>query len=127
MIILKDPIPQDQIFFKQTLDDDGTILGAEWWSSDKPDRIKIEIVDIINENQNFKSDITESNYMIYKSDKGEQVALHIQATLSQGIRELMKSPWQRSLHMYESIYDTNPLFMKASEAKVYGISPLSAF
>ena len=55
------------------------------------------------------------------------MALHIQATLSQGIRELMKSPWQRSLHMYESIYDTNPLFMKASFAKVYGISAWNAF
>ena len=84
---MKDPLPRDQIFFKQTLDDDGTILGAEWWSSDQPDRIKIEIVDIIGENHNFKSDITESNYTIYKNDKEEQVALHIQATLSQGIRE----------------------------------------
>lgn len=50
LIILRDPIPQDEIFFKQTVDEEGKIIGAEWWSSDKPDRITINIVDIIHKN-----------------------------------------------------------------------------
>ena len=106
-ILLKEEIPGDEILFKQTLDENDYITGAEFWTSEQPDRIKIEIVDIIGKNQNFKSDITESNYMIHMNDKGEEVAIHVQATLSQGIRELMKSPYQRLAHIFDSVYDTN--------------------
>ena len=78
MIILNEPIPQDKILFKSTINpEDESIIGAEWWSSEEPDRLKIEFVDIIGRNQNFKSDITESNYTIYKNKEGEDIALHI--------------------------------------------------
>jgi hypothetical protein len=71
LILLRDSIPGDEILFKQTLDENDQIVGAEFWTSEEPDRIKIEIVDIIGQNFNFKSDITESNYMIHINDQGE--------------------------------------------------------
>ena len=51
MIILNEPIPQNRILFKSTVNPgDGEIVGAEWWSSEEPDRLKIEFVDIIGRN-----------------------------------------------------------------------------
>ena len=83
---MKDPIP-GKIYFKSTLDEsNGRIKGAEWRSSDKPDRIVVKFDDIIGRNHNFKSDITESNYTVYKNEKGEQVALHVVSTLAQAMR-----------------------------------------
>ena len=39
----------------------------------------------------------------------------------------MKSPWQRSSHMFDSIYDTNKLFAEASNEKIFGIPVWTAF
>lgn len=102
---------------KSTVDEDsGKINGGEWWSSESNDRIEIKMTDIIDNNMNLKSDLTESIYKIYKNEKGEQVAFHAQATISKRMRELMKSPWQRALHMFLSFYDSNPVFSKAMDS-----------
>ena len=81
------------------------------------------MTDIVGQDMNLKSDLTESQYKIYKNNKGEQVAFHIQTTLTLGLRELMKSPWQRSLHIIDSIFDTQPNFKNFVETgKVFGVS-----
>jgi len=59
---------------------------------------------------------------MYLNSKGEKVAFHVQATLTKGLRELMKSPWQRSLHIIDSIYDTQPNFKDIVDNRtIYGI------
>lgn len=78
LIILKDPIPQLNNFMKPRVDKkSGKITGCEWWSSNQTDRIVIKMSDIVGQDMNMKSDLTESQYKLYKNDKGEQVAFHI--------------------------------------------------
>lgn len=123
VIVLKDPVPQLNNFMRSRRDQDGKITGVEWWSSKENDRIVIPMGDIVGGNMNIKSDLTESQYTLYKNDAGEQVAFHIQTTLTLGLRELMKSPWQRSLHIIDSIFDTQPNFKHFVEKrKIYGVS-----
>ena len=82
--------------------------------------------DIVGLDTNLKSDLTESQYKVYKNDQGEQVAFHIQTTLTTGLRELMKSPWQRSLHIIDSIFDTQPNFKNLVEnRKIFGVKASS--
>ena len=77
VIVLRDPIPQQINFLKSSINDDGLIEGGEWWSSEEDDKIVIKMRDIIEDNMNFKSDITESSYKIYRDDNKVQSVFHI--------------------------------------------------
>jgi len=61
LIILKDPIPQEKNFLKsRKCKNTGKITGGEFWSTDKGDKICIKMSDIVGENLNLKSDLTEA-------------------------------------------------------------------
>jgi len=61
LVVLRDPIPQENNFLKpRRCKRTGVITGGEWWSTDKSDRITIKMSDIIDNNLNMKSDLTES-------------------------------------------------------------------
>ena len=62
LVVLKDPIPQQNNFLKsRKCKKTDKITGGEWWSTEEQEgRITIKMSDIINENLNMKSDLTES-------------------------------------------------------------------
>lgn len=61
LIILKDPVPQINNFMKPRVDKKSKkITGCEWWSSQADDRVAIKMSDIMGQDMNLKSDLTES-------------------------------------------------------------------
>ena len=86
----------------------GRIVGSKWMSDTSEERIEIESRDLLHRSCfNMKSDLAESVYAIYVDGNGEQTALKVETTLVEKLRKERKSPWQRSVHVIESITQSN--------------------
>ena len=122
-IILKEPLVEKEVLICSHKHH-GRIAGAEWRSSyDTENTICIEILEILGNTHNLKSDIAESKYQYFEDKNNQVYAIHIQTTLTEELRKLKKSKWQRSQHILNSLYETNRYFkQKVETGSILGIS-----
>ena len=112
IILLKDELKSQKNILVSLRDSNGEgqeeVVGAKWMSDTSTERIEIESRDLLaGTNFNMKSDLAESVYTLYVNEQGEKQALKVQTTLVGKLRRERKSPWQRSLHVIESMTSSN--------------------